>query len=503
MLWFKKKEERAQITDDDPLFRTLLSGDTVTKEMALQVPTVSGGIDLIANIIASTPIKLYRDTGGKAEEIIKDYRLRLLNEDPGDTLTAYEFWQAIIRDYYLGKGGYFYINWQGNRINSLHYVDEEYISVIRSYDPIFKDYDILVHGRRYRPYEFFRILRNTKDGAEGVPVTAESSQIIAVAYNSLKFELNMAKRGGNKRGFLRSEKKLAPDVLAKLREAFRKLYSGSGEDNFVVLNEGIDFKESSSTSAEMQMNENKVTNAAEFAKIFHISTDVMAGKATDADIASLARLAAIPLMAVIESSLNRNMLLEKEKDEYYFAFDKKELLKGDMVSRFNAYKIALDSNFMQVDEVRYREDLDPLGFNMIKLGLQDVLYDPVNKTLITPNTGQVLALGDGGLNNPATDDKIEPRANPNHDPKTGKFTNGRGSTTAKKKKTKYAPTHNYKKSTGVKMSKKKYTQLSGKVATAHPEWTSGIHTFYDANVGYRLEAHSFGEYTFTKKFKLK
>lgn len=85
---------------------------------------------------------------------------------------------------------------------------------------------------------------------------------------------------------------------------------------------------------------------------------------------------------------------------------------------------------------------------MIKLGLQDVLYDPVNKTLITPNTGQVLALGNGGLNNPATDGKIEPRANPNHDPKTGRFTNGTGKnsfTVAQKNKTKKELTNDEEK----------------------------------------------------------
>ena len=35
-------------------------------------------------------------------------------------------------------------------------------------------------------------------------------------------------------------------------------------------------------------------------------------------------------MKIIESALNKTMLLEKEKEEYYFAFETKELLKGKM-----------------------------------------------------------------------------------------------------------------------------------------------------------------------------
>lgn len=66
-------------------------------------------------------------------------------------------------------------------------------------------------------------------------------------------------------------------------------------------------------------------------------------------------------MTAIQCALNRDFLLEREKGAYYWAFDTKELLKGDMKERFDAYKTALDANFMQIDEVRYAEDLEPLG----------------------------------------------------------------------------------------------------------------------------------------------
>ena len=80
-------------------------------------------------------------------------------------------------------------------------------------------------------------------------------------------------------------------------------------------------------------------------------------------MASIARLAAIPLMTTIQCALNKDLLLESEKGQLYFAFDTKELLRGDLQSRFAAYKTALDANFMQIDEVRYAEDMEPLGLD--------------------------------------------------------------------------------------------------------------------------------------------
>lgn len=70
---FKRKEpsqERAvtgEVIFEDALLAAMLGNGTVTKKIALQIPALSGGIDLIANIVASTPVKLYREEDGKAD----------------------------------------------------------------------------------------------------------------------------------------------------------------------------------------------------------------------------------------------------------------------------------------------------------------------------------------------------------------------------------------------------------------------------------------------------
>ena len=219
---FRNRENRAELNTvqfDDALLSALLGRSTVTKETAMQVPTVSGGIDLIANIVAGTPIKLYREGAGRTEEIKDDPRLRLLNDETGDTLNASEFWKAIVRDYYVGKGGYAYIRKEKGEFKSLHYVDEAEISIQKNTDPIFKDFDIFVQGQKFKSFDFLKILRNTKDGASGIPITVENSKLIEVAYRSLILENNMVRRGGRKKGFLESEKRLEKDALDALRSA--------------------------------------------------------------------------------------------------------------------------------------------------------------------------------------------------------------------------------------------------------------------------------------------
>ena len=405
-------------------------GTEMTKANALQVPSVTAAIDKLASTVAKLPVKLYKnDSENGIVEVTDDKRTFLLNVDTGDALTTVDFWKALIEDYYVGKGAYFYINKEQGQVKSIHYVDESRISVNPSQNAIFKDCDIYIDGVKYYPFDFVKIMRKTKDGCTSKPITEENSKILAVAYDSLKFESNIVKKGGNKKGFFKAASRLDKDSIAELKEAVINLYSNNDSERAIVLNNGMDFKETSATSVEMQLNENKLTNADEIFKIFGFPTSIVKGGATQQDKDTFIE-AVTSLLNAIEAALDKDFLLEKEKGSFYFAFDTKELTRGNIKERFEAYGVALDKHFMQTDEVRKLEDLEPIGFNFVKLGLGDVLYNPETKEVFVPNTGTNSRIDensltdDGNGNNIPETELPEQRANPNHG-KDGKFTSGK------------------------------------------------------------------------------
>lgn len=379
--------EKGNIVESDVLLNALLGRQVITKEKAMEIPTIQACINLIAGTISSLPINLYRKgEDGKVEEV-RDRRTFLLNNDTGDTLTATQFWRAILEDYYLGKGGYAYINWRGLDVWSIHYVDEAIVSIQKNTDPIFKDYDILVQGVRYKPYQFFKILRKTRDGMASRSIGEDNPLILGVVHSELVYEENLVRRGGNKRGFLESPRKLTQAAIDTLKSAFRRLY-GNSEENVVVLNDGIKFQESSNTSVEMQLNENKKANTTEICKLFGIPDGMVNGSPTDKDVDNFIR-ACMMVMNDIECSLDRDLLLESEKGLFYWAFDTKELTRGNIKERYEAYKVGLEKNFLQIDEVREKEDLEPIGFEWMTLGLDQVLFNPKTGQIYTPNTNAV------------------------------------------------------------------------------------------------------------------
>ena len=405
---FRRKEKRTNdgtVGISDALLKAILDGSSViTKEQALMIPTLNACIELIAGRISTLPIKLFREEGKKVIEITEDKRLDLLNHDTGDTINAAEMKKLWVRDYFLGKGAYTYI--ERNLFNDpvgLFYVDESRVAVIPNADPIHKNFSINVNGRTYFPYQFLKILRNTKGFGVGVSIIEEDPLALAIYYNTMRFENANIRKGGNKRGFLKARSTVGEKEMEVLKEAWRDLYSNSNDnaDNIVVLNDGVDFQEASSTSVELQLNENKQTNAAEICKLFCMPLDVLNGRATEVIISQFVQNCLTPPINTIEAALDRDLLTEAEKEEhYYFAFDTSELTRGDFASRMNGYAVALQNNIYQLDEIREKEDLPPLGFNYIRLGLDTVLLDPATGQIYTPNTDKTAKMGvKSGLTN--------------------------------------------------------------------------------------------------------
>ncbi|RXI50227.1 phage portal protein [Clostridium tetani] len=397
MLWLFREKEKREVAEETPttledlLLQAVLKEDKITRQMALNIPTLSACIELISNTVAMLPIKLYKKENGQVTEVL-DNRSKLLNDDTKDTLDGFQFKKVLIEDYLLMGNGYAYINKARGQVVSLHYVKEENVSISMGVDPIFKDYTILVNGDSYKPYDFIKILRKSRDGATGDGIIEENNKILAVAYNALDYENVLAKTGGNKKGFIKAASKLAQESIDELKEQWNKMYSKNSE-NCVVLNKGLEFQESSATPTEMQINENKITNGDEICKIFNVPPSIITGdgKANESDYDKFVKLAILPILKIIITALNRDLLLEKEKESFYFAFDTKDLLKGDMLKRYQAYEIAIKNKIMQINEVRYAEDKPPIEAleDTLVLGLQDVLYNTKNGSIYTPNTNKV------------------------------------------------------------------------------------------------------------------
>lgn len=321
-LFKHKQENRAEPAGlmDVSALSTIFSEQTVTRSQAMEIPTVSACINKIAETISRLPVKLYKKENSRITEITDDNRLSLLNGETGDTLSTVDMWKSVTEDYFLGNGAWIYVNSDGIKTKSLHYVDSRNISIMTNNDPIFKAFDIMVNGRKFYDFQFIRLFRKTKNGYSNIPIQDDNPKILSVAYNSLKLENKMNKTGGNKGGFLKAKNKLSGEALETVKTGCRALYDNDNE-KIPVLNDGLDFQPVSSTAVELQINENKKVNSVEICKIFGFPHTVIDGGASDDDNKKFIS-AITAILNQIETALDAFLLLEKEKYQgFYFAFD--------------------------------------------------------------------------------------------------------------------------------------------------------------------------------------
>jgi len=406
---------------DDPLLTALIRNEAIDREKAMMIPAVSSAVDFIASSIASMPVKLCRRKHGRVEVIEKDSRVRILNGDTGDVLNKNQLFRAMIEDYLLDKGGFAYVRRELNEVTGIFYVKPIYVIPYKNIDPIYKTVQYEVGDRMLRHWDLIRLLRSTKDGALGTGLVKEVEKALQAAYATMLFQLRQVNTGGGKRGFLKTESKVSDEALRKVKEAFMRLYGGAESESVVVLNKGLDFQEASSTSVELQLNQTLKTLNDDIAKIFHIHDDFN----------QTFKEAIYPAVKTFEAALNSTLLLENEKrKDYFFEIDVKEIIKATIKERFEAYKMAKDTGFMTLNEIRSWESMNSIeGLDIIALSLGDVLYNTNELTYYTPNMAVTTDLrGDTTVQQPDEDGTVtqEESTDTNEDPEQTSETNKEG-----------------------------------------------------------------------------
>lgn len=389
---FKKKDIAFERVSYENLSSILNEEDEtsyITRNMALQIPSLKSGVSYISDLVSSLEIKLYKETSGKVETI-EDYRLKMLNDDTGDMLNSFQMKQSMVRDFILSGNGYTYINRYRNKIKSLHYVVPSRVSVISDSDIIFKKSKINVDGKYYDTDDFIIVAQNTTDGVTGKGILEENNDLIKLSYNTLSFSSKNMAQGGIKRGVLKSSKRLTEEAMNNLKQAWSKLYSANNS-SAIILNEGLDFQELSQTSAELETLNTRQANDKDILNMIKVPSNILDGTANNDQYNNFIKSTIYPILSQLETALNKSLLLEEEKyNGYFFGFETKDLLKGSAKERFETYKAAIESGVLTQNECRFMENYEHLdGLDVIKMSLGHVLFNPLTKEYYVPNTGQV------------------------------------------------------------------------------------------------------------------
>ena len=388
--------------------------EEISEDTVLKIPTVQSCYELIAGTIAQLPVYLYKETeDGSVEKIPDDYRHRLLNDEPNEYQSAYNFKKQMLKDYLFRGVTYNYIEKKGNEIIELTNIKAKNVKVEKFVKDGFKIVDVNIHimgqeegsqvnrGKSkqtiidtLKPYECVIALKDSIDGVTSKGILDYGKDVFKVALEEKTYTSSIYKNGSLPLGVLKTSGRLTQSAVDKLKASWQSLYSGTGNaGKTVVLEEGLDYSPVSLKPGELLLTENRKDVVSDICKLFNLPeslidvTKIKYGSLEQNNIHFL-QYTLSPIITSLENAFNKTLLLEEEKRQgYFFAFDTSEVLRSTDREKYEAVKVALDGGIMSINEGRYKLNLPAIKDDVMKWTLGSVLYYPATGEMKIPNMG--------------------------------------------------------------------------------------------------------------------
>lgn len=354
------------------------------EEAIMQIPIVSECIDKIATQIASMPVHCFiEDQNGIVKRQLHDYREFLLNDESNPFTGAYELKYKIAKDMLLHGKSYVYLEKQGHKILGLHHVDFLTVSekvctnnlgIVQSKD-IFYTLNNRVLSADSTNFLIF------ESGKEGILHAKEVIEIFQKYNISVKCAIDSV---ATPSGILSANGRLTKDAVERLRKSWEQMYNGTRSSaKTVILEEGLSYKP-------LEINLDNI-NSTELKKSLVEDVQRLFGLYDIKNYDEFLKLCLSGPINAFECSLNRALLLEREKRAgYFFRMDCSELLRPQTKEMYELASLAVKSGFMSIEECRKYLDMERWysdeSYDVLTTSLGNV-FQSKDGTIQIPNMG--------------------------------------------------------------------------------------------------------------------
>jgi len=341
------------------------SGINVNPDSAMSFSAVFSAVDGISRDLSTLPIHLFRKEG--------EYRfradhpsLKVLNSMANPVMSSIIFFRVM--DSYLlryGKALAEIVYDKNGAIKELWPLHPDDVRVeMKNYTLHFT---FIPNSKEIPTYKMLYIPGYTNDGVNCLSPIGLHREGIGLAFAAESFGAKFFANGTHVGGFVSHPGKLSDEAFQRLTTEFNNEYKGLNNSHGVmILEEGQKFEKIALPLADCEyVNIRKFSNL-EVSRIYHYPAHKMGelDNATFTNIEEQNKEYAIntllPWICLWEQILNNTLLSDEERETLYFKFNYAGLLRADIKTRYEAYDIGLRDGFINRDEVRAFEDLNPM-----------------------------------------------------------------------------------------------------------------------------------------------
>jgi HK97 family phage portal protein len=335
-----------------------LIGKPVTVDSALGLVPIYSAVSLISGAVATLPLVVYAN-----DERVTDLRADLLHRQPNPEMAADELWEIVTSHLLLWGNAFLYKKQGPLGVSELWPISPRRVTVSR----IDGVRTFFVEGRPFYEDDILHIRGLSEDGLLGYSPVQVNKQAIANALAQQGFVAEFLNDGGRPSVILRHPQHLSTEAARRLKASWDSVGSGGT----AVLEEGIEVERWTMPLADAQFVEQQQFSDLRIAQMFNLPPSKLGAKSGDSLTYSTTEQQGQDFVTYclarwlkrIEASLRRDPEILPPGYEPEFLVE--GLLRADTKTRFEAYRVAIESGFMTIDEVRTRENLPTLDLPQI------------------------------------------------------------------------------------------------------------------------------------------
>lgn len=348
------------------------TGVPVTPLTALQSAAVYGCCKCIAEDIGGLDVQIRRRLPNGGWVVDRDHPLNLLFRRPNRWQTPFQFWNYLLFCAGL-RGNYFCVvqrNMAGAPVELVP-VSPDRVTLRISPETGMPWYIInsrmIGMGVMVPADDMLHFMNMSFDGYLGLSPIACAQDTIGLALATQQHGAVLFRQGGQVAGIIRHPGKLGERAKENIAESWRNTHGGvQNAHKPVVLEEGMTFEKVAITNEDAQFLQTRQFQVSDICRLYRVPPHKLAelGRATFSNIEQQQQQyiddCLTPYTRQTEEICGDRLFFDDERDNYEVHFDFTSMLRGDQLKRFQAYQIATLNGWMSRNEVRARENMNPI-----------------------------------------------------------------------------------------------------------------------------------------------
>lgn len=346
------------------------SGERVTPENALNLSVYFSSIRNLSEDIAKLPLVLYEKGEDDARERNTSHPLyKVLRYSPAPIYTAVTFWETLISHAAGWGNGYAEIITDGGgTVRALYLMDPRRVEPKMDRGTYY--YRVLRADNTHvniMPEAIFHLHGLGFDGLQGYSVASLAKESLGGGLATQRFAASFFGNGAHVSGVLEHPGKLTEQAVKTLRASWKKNASGDNMNAPAVLSEGMKWNRIGIPPEDAQFLETRQFQVEDICRWLRMPPHKVGHLLRAQGWSTLEQTNTDYLTDTLGSwmericqEVQRKLLKASEQDTLFVEHLPEKLLRTDIEKRYAAYQVGVTNGWLSRNEVRQRENLNPV-----------------------------------------------------------------------------------------------------------------------------------------------